>query len=75
MNIDQPHADPFQRAHLLRCYRSALRNLRTDDYHEARVNNLRSAEQCRRKLLGLRLSPADYDYGPVEVMGDFRRIG
>lgn len=75
MNFDQPHSDPFQRAMLLRCYKSALRNLRTASYHEARVNNLKSAAQCRRKLLGLRLSVADYDYRPVEVSGDYRRIG
>lgn len=75
MNIDQPHSDPFQRAMLLRCYKSALRNLRTADYHGARLDNLKSAEQCRKKLLGLRLSVADYDYRPVEVSGSFRRIG
>ena len=75
MNFAQPHSDPFQRAMLLRCYKSALRNLRTAHYHEARVNNLKSAEQCRKKLLGLRLSVADYDYRPVEVSGSFRRIG
>ena len=75
MNFDQPHSDPFERAMLLRCYKSALRNLRTAGYHEARVNNLKSAEQCRKKLLGVRLSVADYDYRPVEIAGDFRRIG
>ena len=75
MNFDQPRSDPFQRAMLLRCYKSALRNLRSSYYHEARVNNLKAAEQCRKKLLGLRLSVADYDYRPVEVSGSFRRIG
>ena len=74
MNIDQPHSDPFQRAMLLRCYKSALRNLRSAYCWDSRLNNLKSAEQCRKKLLGLRLSVADYDYRPVEVSGSFRRI-
>lgn len=75
MNFDQPHSDPFQRAHLMRCYRSALRNLRTAYCWDTRLDNLKSAEQCRKKLLGLRLSVADYDYRPIEVSGSFRRIG
>ena len=75
MTTDQTRPDPFERAMLLRCYKSALRNLRTADYHGARLDNLKSAEQCRKKLLGLRLSVADYDYRPIEVSGSFRRIG
>jgi hypothetical protein len=75
MNFDQPHSDPFTRAMLLRCYKSALRNLRGAYCWDTRLNSHRSAEQCRRKLLGLRLSVADYDYRPIEVAGSFRRIG
>lgn len=63
-----------ERAMLLRCYRSHLRNLRSAWYHQARLANLKSAERCRRRLLGATPTLADYDMSEVRCSGSFKRV-
>jgi plasmid stabilization system protein ParE len=63
-----------ERAMLLGCYRSALRNLRSAYYHQARLQNLKSAERCRRRLIGATLTLADYDMAEVQCSGSFKRV-
>lgn len=65
---------PMERAMLLRCYRSHLRGSHTTWRWSSKLTDLKLAANCRRKLLGLRASVADYDYTPVEADGSIWRM-
>lgn len=65
---------PFDRAHLIRCYRAHLGFSRQSWVYASKLTNLKLAANCRRKLLGLRPTIADYDYLPVEAQGSPGRV-
>jgi hypothetical protein len=66
--------DPFERAMLLRCYRSHLRGSHATWRWSSKLTDLKLAANCRRKLLGLRPTIEDYDYAPVEADGSLWRM-